>query len=134
MHKDDTRSELIALLFQDPEVGQALLLYGKESYKELDNDKMAREQALSQISPLAKLQDGEFSVPTLLVHGDKDEIAPFVGAERFSVELQKRGIPGGLIRVRDTKHLFDLRLSGKDALWQDVIVPAYDFLLQYLKV
>jgi dipeptidyl aminopeptidase/acylaminoacyl peptidase len=133
MHKDDTRSELIALLFQDPEVGQALLIYGKNSYKEMNTDKIARQRALSRINPLAKLRDGEYSVPTLLVHGDKDEIAPFVGAERFSVELQKRGIPGGLLRVRDTKHLFDLRLSGKEALWQDVIIPAYDFLLQHLK-
>jgi acetyl esterase/lipase len=133
LHKNDARSELIALLLQEPEVAQSLLLYGKNTYKQMNTNKMTRKKELAKISPLARLRAGEYNAPTLLVHGDKDEIAPFVGAQRFSIELQKHNIPGGLLRVRNTKHLFDLRLSGRDTLWQGIIVPAYKFLLQHLQ-
>lgn len=131
MHENDARSGLIALLFQDPKQAQALLFYGKDKYKTTTNE-AAREEVLAQISPLANLRVGNYKTPTLLVHGDKDEIAPFVGAQRFSTELTKQGIDGGLLKVAGSRHLFDLRLASGSKMWREAVAPAYEFLLQHL--
>ncbi|PNP51202.1 hypothetical protein THARTR1_08106 [Trichoderma harzianum] len=131
MHENDARSGLIALLFQDPKLAQPLLFYGKDKYKTTMHE-AAREEVLARISPLANLRAANYKTPTLLVHGDKDEIAPFVGAHRFSVELTKQGIDGGLLKVAGSRHLFDLRLVSGSKMWREAVAPAYEFLLQHL--
>lgn len=80
------------------------------------------------ISPMAQLKAGRYKVPTFVIHGDKDEIAPFKDSERFVEELKAKSVPTGLQMVKGARHIHDLALrEGKDG-WKDGVEVGYRFV------
>ncbi|RYP57380.1 hypothetical protein DL769_009517 [Monosporascus sp. CRB-8-3] len=68
-------------------------------------------ERVASASPLARLRAGQYAVPTFIIHGTEDEVAPFAAAERFVVEMRRRGVEQGFLPLRGVRHLFDLGLK-----------------------
>ncbi|RYP89869.1 hypothetical protein DL770_004021 [Monosporascus sp. CRB-9-2] len=68
-------------------------------------------ERVASVSPLARLCAGQYAVPTFIIHGTEDEVAPFTAAERFVVEMRRRGVVQGFLPLRGVRHLFDLGLK-----------------------
>ena len=75
---------------------------------------------------MAQLRAGRYTVPTFVIHSDRDEIAPFRASETFVEELKKRGIIGGLGRVEGKGHIHDLALKPGDEGWHDGVGVGYE--------
>ena len=84
------------------------------------------------ISPLAQLKAGRYKVPTFVIHSDQDEVAPFGASEAFVEELKRRGVRGGLGRVKGKEHIHDLTLKPGDEGWQEGVGVGYAFVFQVL--
>ena len=85
---------------------------------------------IQAISPMAQLKAGRYKVPTFVIHSDKDEITPFGASEAFVQELKRRGVRGGLGRVKGKEHIHDLGLRPGDEGWQEGAGVGYAFVFQ----
>lgn len=85
-------------------------------------------EAIGAICPLARLKAGEFDVPTYVIHGTADEVAPFAGAERFVAEMKARGVKCGFSKVFGGKHVHDLDIEPDDEAWLEQVGLGYRFL------
>ncbi len=78
--------------------------------------------------------------PTLLLHGDRDTDVPFEESVRMDAELERRGVPHRLVRMRGYDHLFDVFPTGWTAadaepigLADPVVDAAYDDVVAFLR-
>jgi acetyl esterase/lipase len=60
----------------------------------------------AQLSPVHRVHPG--CPPTLLVHGQHDEMAPVAAARRLHQRLQQAGVPVTGVYLPHTDHAFDL--------------------------
>jgi acetyl esterase/lipase len=65
-------------------------------------DPAALRQILKRISPISHISADD--PPTLILHGDKDELVPIEQAERFIARLEKAGVPAELIVKEGAAH------------------------------
>ncbi|PSR81806.1 hypothetical protein BD289DRAFT_488997 [Coniella lustricola] len=138
----DTRSELLLSLFREPtEFALSLWLNGPSTSSACLGrrlrvadlvDKPAQSTKISALCPMAHLLAGTYTVPTYIVHGTNDEVAPFQAAARFHEELGKQGVKNGFLAIPNARHLYDLRLKPGMRAWEDQVRPAYQFLFDIL--
>lgn len=117
-------------------IGLPLMLHGlppSGSSEQTIHDWLAQPVApdlVASISPLGRVQAGQYGrCPTYVIHGEADEVAPFVDAERFVRELAARDIPHGFLPVRNGVHIHDLALRPGMRDWEEQVAPGYRFLL-----
>ncbi len=67
-------------------------------------------------------------MPTFIIHGVEDEVAPFSAAERFVAEMRGRGVRCGFLPLQGMPHIFDLGLEEGTQKWDEMIAPGYQFL------
>jgi acetyl esterase/lipase len=70
-------------------------------FEPVKDPKKLRE-IMREISPITHV--GKSSAPTLLIHGDKDELVPVQQSEVMAAKLKEAGIPVELIVRKDAKH------------------------------
>ncbi|KAA8615013.1 polyketide synthase [Pyrenophora tritici-repentis] len=154
----DPRSELVLSLFKEGN-GLPLLLNGlprasneQDSFEEdsedsdsSDNDsedegddigtwlRAPDAERVAAISPLAQLRRGNYTVPTFIIHGTKDEIVPYHTAAAFVDALRAAGVEGQLLTVQGARHIHDVALKPDTKRWDETVAPGYEFLLQHLK-
>ena len=85
------------------------------------------------ISPLAKIREGKYQVPTYLIHGSQDDFIPWQETRRTYDELVRQGVPAGVNIVQGGGHMFEmLGVPGDDGrVWQSV-VDGYRFLFEHV--
>lgn len=59
----------------------------------------------AQYSPIRFV--GPASAPTLIVHGDADEVVPIVEGETMYAALEKAGVPALFLRIAGAGHQFE---------------------------
>lgn len=91
-------------------------------------------EQIASISPLARLRAGDYSVPTFIAHGTRDEVAPFSAAERFVTELRSQNIRHGFLPVHGSTHIFDVDVEEGTQKWENTVAPGYLFLLEVLNM
>ncbi|KAK4172022.1 hypothetical protein QBC36DRAFT_197978, partial [Triangularia setosa] len=132
----DARSELVLALIKEPH-GAALLFNDYDGLlpENNDSDELPERDAAraAEFSPLAHVRKGDYSTPTCVVFGDRDEIAPFDKAVEFVRELKGRGVESGILVVEGEGHIFDLGLAPGVDGWEGGVVPGYEFLLRCLE-
>lgn len=126
----DPRSDLLLMVSQDG-TALALLLNGLHPGNGRDCFDPPEPSCIAAVSPLAQARQGNYRSPTFIIHGPKDEVAPFVAAERFIDELKKQGVKCGLLRLPDdVSHLHDVHLRPGMKGWDNQVVPGYQFLIE----
>ncbi|KAF7923671.1 hypothetical protein EAE99_006930 [Botrytis elliptica] len=127
----DPRSELLLSMFKEG-TGLSLLLNGlpRPGAKSLDQPTQAQ---IIAISPLAQLRKGNYDVPTFIIHGTRDQIAPFADSEKFVVELKKRIITCGFLPLEGVDHIYDLQLKPGTREWETKVEPGYQFLFDVVR-
>ena len=88
---------------------------------------------IAAISPLFQVRAGNYSTPTFIIHGDRDEIVPFYTAERFAKALRVAGVESGFLPVKQARHIHDLKLKPGQKEWEESVAPGYDFLINILQ-
>jgi acetyl esterase/lipase len=73
----------------------------KGLYVPITDEKRLRDIA-RQISPVAHVTAG--SAPTLLIHGDRDELVPLQQSEAMLARLQEKGVPAKLMVRKGVGH------------------------------
>lgn len=130
----DPRSELVLSLFKEGN-GLPLLLNGLPSLSSVENPMLMAPSAdrIAAISPLFQVRAGNYSTPTFIIHGDRDEIVPFYTAERFAKALRVAGVESGFLPVKQARHIHDLKLKPGQKEWEESVAPGYDFLINILQ-
>ena len=87
---------------------------------------------------IAKLKDfsatenvDENYPPTYLAHGLKDYIVSYTQSVQMAEKLQENGVKYVLDLVPSVGHTFDSHNS--ESIWQEHVLPAFEFAQQYLK-
>ena len=88
------------------------------------------QERIEMICPLAQLEQGNYWAPTFLVHGTKDEVAPFKDAVRFHDAMRDRNIDCGMLCVKGARHLYDVFAAPGSQVWRENIIPALDFAVE----
>jgi acetyl esterase/lipase len=127
----DPRSELVLSLFKEG-IGLPLLLNGLPRLGTPQSEwfKPPASELVSAISPLAQLRRGAYDVPTFIIHGTNDQIAPFTDAERFVAELKRQGIVHGFLPLTGIEHIHDLTARPGSKEWKEMVEPGYRFLFE----
>lgn len=128
----DPRSELLLSVFKSG-IGLPLLLHGLSLDTSSDCFEMPSSARIASISPLAQLRQANFETPTFIIHGSRDDIAPYAAAKRFIHEMKKHGVPHGFLSLDGVGHVFDLELHPATDEWETQIVPGYQFLFDAVK-
>ncbi|KAH8697261.1 hypothetical protein BGW36DRAFT_296668 [Talaromyces proteolyticus] len=123
----EPRSELLLTLSQQG-IALPVLLNGLGPSRGLDLTPPSPAH-IASVSPLARLRAGQYTVPTFIIHGSQDEVAPFPAAERFVAEMHTRGVSCEFLSLQGRRHLFDLDLQEGTQKWEDMVAPGYRFLL-----
>ena len=122
----DPRSEIVLSLFKESN-GLQVMLNGLSAASLATPPPLEKVQA---ISPIAQLKKGKYTVPTFVIHADRDEITPFQDSEAFVEEMKRRGVRGGLSIVHGKKHIHDLALKPGSEWWFEGVGVGYDFLTE----
>ena len=97
-----------------------------------DPTDMLPEPSLEQIqavSPLAQIRQGNYKVPTFIIHGTTDDLIPWQQAVRTHEALQQVGVETEIRILDDALHLFDLFRSYENNKGQKAAVrEGYEFL------
>ena len=88
-------------------------------------DAARRRQLLQQASPISHVTKS--SPPTLLIHGDKDEVVPLQQSEVLAAKLKEVGVPVKLVVHKDGGHPWP-------DFWQADSPQLADWFDEYLKV
>lgn len=136
----DPRSELLLSVFSEG-TGLSLLLndvpcgsnYSTQSQPLSALMPRPSSERCAAICPLAQLRRGNFDVPTFIIHGDQDRVAPFDSAVRFHESLKERGVPTAMLALNGAPHLHDVRLRPGSPQWAEQVAPGYDFLFRAVK-
>jgi pimeloyl-ACP methyl ester carboxylesterase len=128
LKSDDIRSELLLHVFKKG-IGLPLLLNYLPEKEDNDTEYLVAPSAerVAAISSLAQLRRGNYNIPTFIIHGSQDEIAPFTAAKRLVEEMGKRGVKHGFLRL-NAGHVFDVNVHPGTAIWEEQIAPGYKFL------
>lgn len=130
-HPDDARSQMVLSTAADANT-LPFLLRGIQPGKQLQE--MPSDEEIAQISPLAELEAGYYRVPTFVIHGDYDELAPSECSEQFVALCREKGIKCGLRIVKGAKHdNHDLWLKPGSREFDLDVKPGYDFLMELMK-
>ncbi|KAK9792202.1 hypothetical protein SCARD494_07250 [Seiridium cardinale] len=135
----DPRADLLITMSQQGITLPILLngLCSERPGKRIPNLDEPSPERIAFISPLAHLRLGTYNVPTFIIHGTNDEVAPFAAAKHFAESFErngKKGIQCGFLPLQDAGHLFDLRLAEGSGGWEAMVAPGYQFLLQQLNI
>ena len=71
----------------------------------------------SDVSPLRHVTSDD--APTILIHGDKDDLVPLWHSEKIVEEFNKANVKNELIVIRDAAHGFDA--SGNKRLFEGIV-------------
>ncbi|KAE8374371.1 hypothetical protein BDV26DRAFT_300248 [Aspergillus bertholletiae] len=138
MNPSDLRSDiLLSLFFESKEYGMCLLLNGKQGTSETVASLLSQppsKERQAAICPTARVQAGEYNVPTYIIHGTLDDTASFEAASKFQKELGLKGVKSGFTALKNGNHLFDLNLKPGMAAWDQQVAPGYQFLFDALEV
>jgi pimeloyl-ACP methyl ester carboxylesterase len=126
LKEGDVRSELLLHAFKKG-LGLPFLLNGLPKGSETDYFSVPSVERIAAISPLAQLRRGNYNVPTYIIHGTRDDIAPFAAAERFIEEMGRQRVEHGILRL-DVGHVFDVDVDPGTTTWDEQIAPGYRFL------
>lgn len=135
VRQGDPRSDLLLAISQQS-IALPVLLNGLTGDRKLADLLTSPSPAMvAAISPLARVRAGQYAVPTFIVHGTEDEVAPFAGAERFAKEMHKQApsVRCELLALPGARHLFDLGLEEGSRQWERLVAPGYIFLCEVLK-
>jgi triacylglycerol lipase len=78
------------------------LVYGISGY-DINTEKRKAIDYLETVSPINNTEDG---VPTFILHGNKDKVAPLKHSKKLVKKLKKYNIENQLIIVEDGIHGF----------------------------
>lgn len=65
-----------------------------------------KRKAIDYLKTVSPVNDVENAVPTFILHGDKDQVAPIKQSKKLVRKLKKQNIENHLIIVKDGKHGF----------------------------
>ncbi|PWY76491.1 polyketide synthase [Aspergillus sclerotioniger CBS 115572] len=99
-----------------PEQRQALIAQSQPTKEEVQ-----------AISPYAQICQGQYTTPTVVVHGTEDDLIPWVQSQRTVEALQQREVDAELLLVKGKIHLFDL-YADPDGTGGEAVHKAYEFL------
>ncbi|CAJ2505236.1 Uu.00g126300.m01.CDS01 [Anthostomella pinea] len=88
---------------------------------------------IAAASPYARIVAGEYTTPTFLVHGTKDDLVPWEHTRKVGDALEARGVPSGTIIVDDAVHLFDLYPDPEGKHW-GAVTDAYEMMFRQLRM
>nr|P9WET2.1 RecName: Full=Non-reducing polyketide synthase Preu6; Short=NR-PKS Preu6; AltName: Full=Lecanoric acid synthase [Preussia isomera]UNY67719.1 polyketide synthase Preu6 [Preussia isomera] len=125
LHPGDPRSELLLHVFHS-DIGLPLILHGLP----ISGSGRPSPSLVASISPLARLRNGSYTIPTFIIHGTKDVIAPYAAAERFVKIMSEKGVKSGFLSLSGTGHVFDVTMKPDSKGWEDKVKPGLDFLIQ----
>lgn len=128
----DPRSELLLTVFHS-DIGLPLMLHGLPSSLSLSSFPRPSQDLVKSISPLARVRSGGYAIPTFVVHGTKDVIAPFSAAERFTQALRDRGVESKFLGLQGLPHVFDVRMRPGSEGWENCVRPGLDFLIEHVR-
>lgn len=133
MRPGDPRSELVLSLFEEG-IGFPILLNGlpHPTTPPCEWFVPPSPSQVAAVSPLAQLRRGAYEVPTFIIHGTHDRIAPFAAAERFAAEMQEKNIRHGFLPLQGVDHIHDLKLRPGSVEWEAQVAPGYRFLIDLL--
>ena len=123
----DARSDFILGQFQEGR-GIADLLHDLRD----DWQQPPSKESIAAVSPLAQVQQGNYTTPTFIIHSTADEIVPYEESVAFVEALDKCGISCGLLTVKGAKHIHDLNTEPGSEAWETGVGPGYRFLLKAL--
>jgi len=69
---------------------------------QLITDKVKREEIGKKISPITHARKD--NAPTLIIHGDKDDLVPLQQSETMAARLKEAGVPSELLVMKGGKH------------------------------
>lgn len=75
-----------------------------EETKVVINNFLGDPQKAAEASPVNYIS--EFTPPTLVAHGDKDQVIPYNQSVRFVAKLKEKGVKSRLIQIINGVHLF----------------------------
>ncbi|MCS3868524.1 dipeptidyl aminopeptidase/acylaminoacyl peptidase [Chryseobacterium ginsenosidimutans] len=78
------------------------LVFGISGY-DIKEEKRKAVDYLATVSPINDVQN---AVPTFILHGDKDKVAPLKQSKKLEKKLKKANIETSLIVVKDGVHGF----------------------------
>ncbi|WP_415325968.1 alpha/beta hydrolase fold domain-containing protein [Chryseobacterium sp. MMS23-Vi53] len=93
---------IVGLFFKPIVEIRQKLVWGISGY-DIKNDKRKAVDYLKTVSPI---NDTENAVPTFILHGDKDKVAPLSQSKRLVKKLKKANIETSLVIVKDGIHGF----------------------------
>ncbi|MDQ0595352.1 acetyl esterase/lipase [Chryseobacterium ginsenosidimutans] len=93
---------IVGLFFKPIVEIRQKLVFGISGY-DIKKDKRKAVDYLKTVSPI---NDVENAVPTFILHGDKDKVAPINHSKRLVRKLKKQNIETSLIVVKDGVHGF----------------------------
>jgi acetyl esterase/lipase len=129
----DPRSELLLTIFHS-DIGLSLMLNGLPQSCSISTLPKPPKEVVASISPLAHVRKGTYAIPTFVIHGTKDFIAPYAAAERFASELQGRGVHTGFLGLSGVPHVFDVKMKPGMKGWDECVKPGLDFLIKHVRI
>ncbi|WP_345205556.1 alpha/beta hydrolase [Chryseobacterium ginsengisoli] len=93
---------IVGLFFKPIVEIRQKLVFGISGY-DIKNDKRKAVDYLKTVSPINYTDN---AVPTFILHGDKDKVAPINHSKRLVKKLKKQNIETNLIIVKDGTHGF----------------------------
>ncbi|RDW93187.1 non-reducing polyketide synthase spyA [Aspergillus mulundensis] len=126
--------------------GQALpvLLNGLPSKNKLSSENMEYDaqdwlslpqpdlERVRAVSPYAQIKSGNYSVPTFLIHGAKDDLVPWKQAQKAADALAAQGVPNGIEIIESAVHLFDL-FRDPEGKYKGAIMRGLQFLVEHVQ-
>lgn len=99
--------------------------------KELLSQPLPAQARVQSISPLAQIAAGNYSVPTVLVHGKDDDLIPWQQSQRTFEALRGQGVPAELIALDGAEHLFDAFGLDRQGGGTEAVRKAFDWLARH---
>lgn len=88
---------------------------------------------IQAVSPLAQIRQGNYRVPTFIIHGTKDDLIPWQQAARTYDALKEQGVSAELRILDGTVHLFDMYKSFEgDEMARRAVDEAYQMLVDQI--
>ena len=118
-------SDMPLLVSERQHVQRANIVFGVD----LEENGMTNDFLLKQASPVEHVS--KKSAPTLIIHGERDELVHMNQAEVFFDKLKATGVPARLIIVKNGTH--GLATPNIDPSREELVKTIADFFDQYLK-
>ncbi|KAL8727819.1 MAG: hypothetical protein Q9166_005811 [cf. Caloplaca sp. 2 TL-2023] len=83
------------------------------------------------LSPRAQISQGNYHVPTFLIHGMADDLIPWQQSQGTYQAMVERGISTDLVLLEGAPHICDLSSDPKSNGWKAAL-KGYDFISSYV--